>query len=407
MDQAVTDIVRAHWGRLLAALVKQFGDLQLAEDCLQDAAVAALTHWPKAMPEAPDAWLLTAARRRGLDQIKRKQTQTRHAPALSFFIENQMPAREEGPMHIPDKRLEMLFTCCHPALDEKTQTALTLRTLGGLSADEIAHAYLDKPATMAQRLSRARSKIKLAGIPYEIPAPDALPARASAVMRVIYLIFNAGYHASIGDDMQRPDLMAEAVRLGTVLCDLMPHSAEAAGLLALMLLHQARAGARMDAAGAMVALEAQDRSLWDAAQIAQADQLLQKALSQGPAGPYQLQAAIAAIHAQSPSWTATDWPQIAGLYAHLMRLQPSPVIWLNAAVAVSYAQTPRAALDMLDDIADALADYSHYHAARADFLARDGHMQAAADCFQIAINLTQNTADQAFLRDKLARLRPQ
>ena len=307
-------------------------------------------------------------------------------------------------MTIPDKRLEMLFTCCHPSLDAKTRTALTLRTLGGLTAEQIAHAYLDKPATMAQRLSRARTKIKAAGIPYRIPEAGDLPDRVDAVLRVIYLIYNEGYMASAGDTLLRRDLSSEAIRLGRILHDLMPDLPEAAGLLALMLANDARADARTDASGAMIPLDAQDRRKWNHPQIAQADALLKSALARGRIGPYQLQAAISALHGQAATWDATDWAQISALYALLDQVQPSPVVRLNHAVAVSYAQSPQAGLDMLHDLADTLSDYAHFHAAKADLLTRAGHRKAAFDCFQIAINLTENTADAEFLRGKQARL---
>ncbi len=401
---AITTVVRRHWGRILAALIKQFGDFALAEDALQDAVVAAMTAWDPKIPDAPDAWLITTARRRALDRVRADQTLARKSPEIAYFIAHQQSDPEEAPVTIPDKRLEMLFTCCHPSLDAKTQIALTLRTLGGLTAEEIAHAYLDKPATMAQRLSRARVKIKAAGIPYRVPDPADLPARADAVMQVIYLIFNEGYLASSGDTLLRRDLSTEAIRLGHILCDLMPDMAEPAGLLALMLANDARAPARQSAGGAMIPLETQDRSLWRHVQISQADQILQATLTRGQIGLYQLQAAISALHGQAATWGATDWPQIAMLYSLLCRVQPTPVVQLNHAVAVSYADSVKAGLHLMDALADPLADYSHFHAAKADFLARDGQRKAARDCFQIAINLTGKAADRAFLQAKKQRL---
>ena len=401
---AITTVVRRHWGRILAALIKQFGDFALAEDALQDAVVAAMTAWDPKIPDAPDAWLITTARRRALDRVRADQTLARKSPEIAYFIAHQQSDPEEAPVTIPDKRLEMLFTCCHPSLDAKTQIALTLRTLGGLTAEEIAHAYLDKPATMAQRLSRARVKIKAAGIPYRVPDPADLPARADAVMQVIHLIFNEGYLASSGDTLLRRDLSTEAIRLGHILCDLMPDMAEPAGLLALMLANDARAPARQSAGGAMIPLETQDRSLWRHVQISQADQILQATLTRGQIGLYQLQAAISALHGQAATWGATDWPQIAMLYSLLCRVQPTPVVQLNHAVAVSYADSVKAGLHLMDALADPLADYSHFHAAKADFLARDGQRKAARDCFQIAINLTGKAADRAFLQAKKQRL---
>lgn len=299
----------------------------------------------------------------------------------------------------------MLFTCCHPSLDEKTQIALTLRTLGGLTVDEIAHAFLDKPSTMAQRLSRARVKIRGAGIPYRIPEPADLPERGMAVMRVIYLIYNEGYAASAGDALIRQDLCAEAIRLAQILVGLLPDDPEAAGLLALFWLGDARSAARLDPEGQMIPLEAQDRNLWNHPQIEKADTLLKSALSRQGIGPYQLQAAISALHGQSPTWDATDWPQITALYGLLAQVEPSAIVTLNHAVAVSYASGAEAGLAMMAPLADELSRYSHFHAAKADLLTRAGQITAARDCFQIAINLTENVMDRAFLAQKAAKLR--
>lgn len=404
VNAAITQVVRDHWGRILAALVKTFGDFQLAEDALQDAVVAAMTAWGDVLPKAPDAWLITTAKRKALDRLRRDQTLARKTPEIAFFLEHQ---QGEAVMHdIPDKRLEMLFTCCHSALDEKTQIALTLRTLGGLTADEIAHAFLDKPSAMAQRLSRARVKIRVAGIPYVVPDAAALPARMVIVMRVVYLIYTQGHTAQSGANLIRGGLCAEAIRLAETLVQLAPESAEAAGLLALMLLSDARAGARTDTQGVMIALEDQDRRLWDHAQISRADALLKSALIRQEIGPYQLQAAISALHGQSPDWQATDWPQIAALYGLLLQIEPSPIVALNHAVAVSYARSAAAGLALMDPLAQDLASYAHFHAAKADLLTRDGQVGAAADCFQIAINLTENGAARAFLEAKASRLRP-
>ncbi len=404
VQDAITQVVRQHWGRILAALIKQFGDFALAEDALQDAVLAALSAWGENIPDAPDAWLMTTARRRAIDRLRRSQTLSRNAPQIAYFMEHQQPDDDTQTAVIGDKRLELLFTCCHPSLDLKTQTALTLRTLGGLSADEIAAAYLDKPATMAQRLSRARTKIKAAGIPYKVPDPSELSNRTTAVMQVIYLIFNEGYMASTGASMLRRDLSSEAIRLGRVLHALMPDVPEATGLLALMLSNDARADARTGAGGEMIALEFQDRMQWNHGQIQQADTLLQSALRQGQVGPYQLQAAISMLHSKARDWAATDWPQIAALYGVLSTMVPTPVVQLNHAVAVSYAQTPRAGLSLMGALDAALQDYPHFYAAKADLLARDGQRIAAKDCFQIAINLTGNAPDKAFLQAKMDRL---
>ena len=407
IDPVIAKVVRDDWGRLLAALVTSLGDFQLAEDSLQDAVLAAMTAWARGMPAAPDAWLITTARRKAIDRIRRDQAFARKSAQIAVFMEQQMgdPDPQDAAMDIPDKRLEMLFTCCHPALDTKSQTALTLRTLGGLTAPQIARAFLDKPATMAQRLSRARMKIRAASIPYRVPALADLPDRTGSVMRVIYLIFNEGYAATSGEDAQRVDLMAEAIRLGRTLTELMPDDPEAAGLLALMLLHDARKAARTSDDGAMIALEFQDRSLWRSDQIAAASAMVQGAMRQGRVGPYQLQAAIAALHATSARWADTDWHQIAALYGVLETVSPNAVVTLNRAVAVSYAGQLPQALAMLDGIKARLDDYPHYHAAKADMLARAGHLIAASDCFQSAINLTENRAERGFLQAKRAALR--
>ena len=307
---------------------------------------------------------------------------------------------------IPDKRLEMIFTCCHPALAEKTRMALTLRTLGGLTTEEIAASFLDKPEAMAQRLVRARKKIALAGIPYQVPDAAVLPERLSSVLGVIYLIFNAGYSGVPGDALIRTDLTEEALRLARIVRHLMPEEPETGGLLALLLLHDSRRFARTNANGDMVPLESQNRSRWDKAKIAEGAALLETVLPQQRVGPYQVQAAISAIHAQSPSWGATDWPQIEAFYQLLFAMQPSPVLSINRAVAISYASSAKAALAMLDAAASdgTLDQYQPYFAARADVLTRAGDRAGAKNCFETAIRLSQNVREKRFLEGKMRLL---
>ena len=344
--QAIERTAREEWGRILAALVKSFGDFQLAEDCLQDAVTRALEVWgDSGLPDAPDAWLMTTARRRAIDRIRRDTRFAARRAELSHLLDSaHLDQSEVAQEVIPDKRLEMIFTCCHPALDQKTQVALTLRTIGGLSTGDIAAAFLDKPATMAQRLVRAKQKIASAGIPYAIPQQADLPERIAAVLAVIYLIFNQGY---LTLNAQSQSLTDEAIRLGRIMFHLLPGEPEVMGLLALMLLHEARRHGRRNGQGELIALEDQNRKRWDRAKIVEGDALLHRALPQGAVGPYQLQAAISGIHAGSPTWDATDWAQIAVLYGLLFQIQPSPVVQVNHAVAVSYARSAAEGIALL------------------------------------------------------------
>lgn len=406
LDQAIEHVVREDWGRILAALVPALGgDFQLAEDSLQDAIVRAMDHWAReGLPRVPAAWLITAARRRAIDRLRRRQSLARKAGDIAYLDALERTPEEDDVAAIPDKRLEMIFTCCHPALEEKTRVALTLRTLGGLSVPEIAASFLDRPEAMAQRLVRAKRKISAAGIPYAVPETEVWPERLSSVLAVVYQIFNAGYFAHGEGALIRAELTGEAIRLGRILYGLVPNEPEVAGLLALMLLNDARAGARVGADGAMIPLEAQNRARWDKGRIAEGHRLVPFALSCHPVGAYGVQAAISALHCESARWEETDWPQISALYGVLYAVQPTAVVRLNQAVAQSYTGALAIALAMMDEAATALAQYHSYFAARADVLARMGRKDEAVACYDQAIGLTQNTHEVAFLRQKQAAL---
>lgn len=397
-DHAIERCVREEWGRILASLVKRLGDFQLAEDCLQDAALVAMEKWAAdGVPKSPAGWLISVARRKAIDRMRRSANFASKQDEIAYLLELESN-KEEDMEGFGDERLEMIFTCCHPALEEKTRVALTLRTLGGLSTVEIAGAFLDKVEAMSARLTRAKAKIAAAGIPYRIPEAEELPERLGSVLTVIYLIYNNG--------IERGDLSKEAIRLGRIVLDLMPEEPEVAGLLALMLVHDARRGARYNDVGAFVPLEAQNRTRWNKAKIEEGVSLLKATLAQGQVGPYQLQAAIHAVHGQAPTWAETDWQEIAALYGVLYHVQPSPVVRINQAVAVSYAVSITAGLAILEQVgaSAALERYQPYWAARADFLGRLGETQSAKECYERAISLSQNHAEQEFLRDKAAQL---
>ena len=411
LEQAIEKTLREEWGRILASLTKTLGDIQLAEDSLQDAVESALHHWPKeGLPKSAAAWLLQTARRKAIDRIRRTQNFAAKAPEIAYLNElaasDLTKAGEEEEERIEDKRLEMLFTCCHPSLEEKTQIALTLRTLGGLTTGEIAKAFLDNHSAMAKRLTRAKNKIRVAKIPYKIPDKTQLPERLKTVLGVIYLIFNEGYNASSGDAMVRTGLSNEAIRLARILQLIMPEETEISGLLALMLLNDSRRAARLNSKGEMVALEDQNRGRWDQGKIKEGQALVKEALSKQRLGPYQIQAAISALHAEAPAWAQTDWPQISALYRVLQQLAPSPVVSINAAVAQSYGESPEIALEQLEAMADlpSVENYPPYHLAKSDILMRCGNDQEALRALERGIALSENRANRDFLQTKLARL---
>lgn len=419
-EQTIENIFREEAARVLASLIGSFRKFELAEDALQEAFLAALERWPvEGIPARPAAWLYTTARRKALDRLRRASVLDRKQALLATLaqVEQELETSPDALIEnaegaFPDERLKLIFTCCHPALNQEAQVALTLHTLGGLTTEEIASAFLLSPTTMGQRLVRAKRKIREAGIPYAVPALDGLMERLDGVMTVIYLIFNAGYTAPVGENLVRPPLCAEAIRLGRVLVELLAkepglqESPELLGLVALMLLHDARRGARQGEGGELLILEEQDRSRWKASQIREGESFLERALALRQPGPYQIQAAISALHCQAAHAEDTDWFQIAMLYAELVRLTHSPVVRLNWAIAVAMATTPWRGLELLEQLETDpnLQNYYLFHAARADLLRRSHQWDAARASYRQALTLTHNAVEQIYLERRLAEV---
>ena len=409
----VDRVFREEQGRAVATLIRVTGDFDLAEEAVQDAFISALETWPqRGVPDNPGAWITTTARNRAIDRLRRRKRLVEKTETLGreAEIETELETMDPGPsedaMPITDDRLRLIFTCCHPALAMDARVALTLRTLGGLTTPEIARAFLVPEPTLAQRLVRAKRKIRDAGIPYRVPPTELLPERLDGVLRVLYLVFNEGYAASSGDSLIRRELCAEAIRLARTVVSLLPDEPEARGLLALMLLTDARRDARVGPDGGLVLLDDQDRSRWDATRIAEGQALVQDALAEGRPGAYQVQAAIAALHDEAASPADTDWPQIASLYATLQRMSPSPVVELNLAAAVALADGPAIGLAMMDGIAASgdLEDYPYLHSARADLLRRLERWSEAAAAYRRALALTTNAPERHFLEGRLAEV---
>jgi RNA polymerase sigma-70 factor (ECF subfamily) len=405
--ERVGDVYRTESRRVLATLIRLLGDFDLAEDALHDAFAAAVERWPRdGVPANPRAWLVSTGRFKAIDGLRRRARFDSALPELARQLDDaatDAASWEEEP--VPDDRLRLIFTCCHPALPVETQIALTLRTVCGLTTDEIAHAFLMQPATLAQRIVRAKAKIRDARIPYEVPAQADLPERLGAVLHVVYLVFNEGYSASSGPSLTRPDLSAEAIRLGRLIVTLLPEP-EAIGLLALMLLHESRRAARTSPGGDLILLDAQDRSLWNREQIAEGTALVQQALVSQRIGPYTLQAAISGVHALAPSADATDWGRIVALYDALAQAAPSPVVQLNRAVAIAMWKGPEAGLVLVDGLLDRgeLTNYHLAHSARADLCRRLGRREEAVASYQKALALARQEPERRFIAGRLREL---
>ena len=413
---AIAEAFTEEWGRIVATLIARMGDWDLAEECAQQAFAEAVRRWPRdGVPRQPGAWLTTVARNRAIDHLRHERMKEQRLRAATDLMsaneppdEPDPPASEEEESRIADDRLRLMFTCCHPALPLEGRVALTLRTLAGLTTAEIARAFFVPEATMAKRLVRAKGKIAHARIPYRVPPAHMLPERTGGVLAVLYLLFNEGYKASAGPDLVRTDLCGEAIRLTRLLDALMPDEPEAAGLLALMLFQHSRRLARVDRGGELVTLEDQDRSRWDRDEIVEAASLLERALARQSAGPYQLQAAIAACHAQSPHPDATDWARIATLYVRLLEVMPQPIVALNHAIAVAMAEGPDRGLVLVDELGASgeLSGYHLLHATRADLLRRLGRGAEARAAYLQALELTSSDAERRFLTRRLEETEP-
>lgn len=404
-EAQIADVFRAEAATVSATLIREFRDFDLAEESVQDAFLVAIKKWPEeGMPRNPGGWVTTTARHKAIDRLRRDK---RFAERHHLLVVDDDEAMEEvEPM---DDRIALIFTCCHPALSKEAQVALTLRTVGGLTTREIANSFLVSESTMGQRLTRAKTKIRKAGIPFRVPRDAELPDRLDVVLTVMYLIFNEGYAATEGDDLMRSDLSTEAIRLSSLVSELMPDEAQVHGLLALMLFQEARRPARAGPDRALIPMEDQNRSLWDRAAIAAGSRHLEMSMRAESIGPYQIQAAIAAEHARAPTFDATDWAKIAELYRRLAAVQPSPVVELNHAAAIAMAEGPEAGLALMDDLAeiDGLADYLYLHSSRADLLRRLGRDDEAAGAYRRALELTANTQERAYLERRLAGLSPE
>jgi RNA polymerase sigma-70 factor, ECF subfamily len=412
LSRTIETLYRSESGRILATLVRLLGDLDIAEEAMHEAFAAALESWPQAgIPDNPRPWLISTARFKAIDGIRRRARFDGAQKDLIAHIESRINNAPLEGEEIEDDRLRLIFTCCHPALPSEGQVALTLREICGLTTEEIARAFLVTPATLAQRIVRAKTKIREASIPYEVPGPQELPQRLDAVLQVIYLVFNEGYSAAAGAEVTRAELTGEAIRLGRLLAELQPEpevpNSEIKGLLALMLLQESRRAARTSPTGELILLENQDRSLWNRDQIAEGVALVEKALSSRRFGSYTLQAAIAAVHAEAESAAATDWQQIVALYNQLVRIQPSPVVYLNRAVAIAMRDGPEAGLTHIDAVLEhgELANYYLAHAARAEMYRRLGRTAEARSSYEKALALTQQEPERQFLRERIRQLK--